>query len=110
MIAEGYGTDNKEFMFDDSMFDIRTTNGIYELRGYKENKLIFYAKNSKAFKHCNAWWLIDSPNEMIEIGGWGSGESAKASDVKECFFILLTYILYFANNYSNLENSEINFK
>lgn len=110
MIAEGYGTDKKEFMSDTSMFDVRTNNGIFEFRGYKENKLIFYAKNSKVFKHCNAWWLIDTPNEMVEIGGWGSGESAKASDVKECFFILLTYILYFANNYSNFEKIKINFK
>ena len=109
MIAEGYGTDNKEFMFDNSMFDIRTTDGIYELRGYKDSKLMFYSRNYGGISHCYGWAIPNNPNEMYEIS-WNTKTKAKASDIKECFYIILANILYFANNYSNLENSEINFK
>lgn len=109
MIAEGYGTGNKEFMFDNSMFDIRTTDGIYELRGYKDSKLMFYSRNYGGISHCYGWTIPNNPNEMYEIS-WNTKAKAKASDIKECFYIILANILYFANNYSNLENSEIKFK
>lgn len=105
MLQEGYGTGKNEFIVYESLYDISTTDGIYELRGFKDNGILLVNSKKQTFKICHTWRIATAnPNNMIEIS-WQSGIEARCKDLQECVFIILANILYFANNYSNLMTS-----
>lgn len=110
MIKEGNGTDPDAFITDSSLYDLSVTNGYWELRGFMNNSLIFVDTSNGIQKTVSFWHIINDLSKPVEVGGWNSGIYAETRDLHECYFILLANILYFANNYSNLDKVKINFK